>query len=224
MIVAANSLLTTLQPPAKAKKRPTNIKDDFQRQEGDENGETKAQGPASGMAIDFLSKNSQEAKRLNIEKSVVKGRLPQAAGEALLSDDFLKKLAIKIGDQVTLFGSTMDGSMAFQNFQIVGTVAFGVAALDRGAIIIDLADAQRALAMEDAASEVLGYAKSGDYDDAKAMQFASKFNKEYEESEDEFAPTMQALTDQNDLRSLLVQFDATIGIMIFIFVFAMSSN
>ncbi len=189
---------------------------------GDENGETKAQGPASGMAIDLLSKNSKEAERLNIKKSLVKGRLPRAAGEALLSNEFLEKLAIKIGDQITFFGSTMDGSMTFKNFEVVGTLSFGVAALDRGAIIVDLADAQMALAMEDAASEVLGYFKDGGYEEDQADKLAAAYNAKYAEDKDEFAPTMQSLADQNDLRALLLQFKATATIMIFIFVFAMS--
>ena len=39
MIVAANSLLPTLQPPAKADKRPANVEGNFQLQEGEERGE-----------------------------------------------------------------------------------------------------------------------------------------------------------------------------------------
>ena len=40
----------------------------------DENGESKGQGPASGMAIDLLNESSGEAKRLNIETSLVPPR------------------------------------------------------------------------------------------------------------------------------------------------------
>ena len=39
----------------------------------DENGETKAQGPGGGMAIDLLSPDSKEIERLNLEKSIVRG-------------------------------------------------------------------------------------------------------------------------------------------------------
>ena len=43
----------------------------------DENGETRTQGPGGGMAIDLLSPSSKEVERLNLEKSIVRGRLPQ---------------------------------------------------------------------------------------------------------------------------------------------------
>jgi putative ABC transport system permease protein len=39
----------------------------------DENGETRSQGPALGMGIDLLSPGSSEIKRLNLEKSMVRG-------------------------------------------------------------------------------------------------------------------------------------------------------
>ncbi len=41
----------------------------------DAKGETKAQGPGAGMAVDLLSPDSKEAERLNLEKSLVRGRL-----------------------------------------------------------------------------------------------------------------------------------------------------
>ena len=127
----------------------------------DENGETRAQGPAAGRAVDLFSPESQEIERMNIGNSVVKGVIPTKSGEAIISDDFAERFSVNIGDEVTLFGSTMNGSMMFHNFIVSGTIRFGPAMLDRGAIIIDITDAQMILDMEDAASEVLGYFKDG---------------------------------------------------------------
>ena len=73
----------------------------------DANGETRAQGPAAGKAIDLLSANTNEVERMNIAKSIVKGKLPTKKGEALISDDFAERFGVKIGDKVTIFGSTM---------------------------------------------------------------------------------------------------------------------
>lgn len=188
----------------------------------DENGETRAQGPAAGRAIDLLSPNSKEADRMNIANSIVKGNMPTKQGEALISDVFAEKFGVKIGDEVTIFGSTMYGSMMFQNFEVSGTISFGITMLDRGAIIIDIGDAQLALEMNDASSEVLGFFTEGGYNDIKADSVKAKFNAYYSKADDEFSPQMLKLRDQNGLDDMLARSENMSGIMVFIFVFAMS--
>lgn len=188
----------------------------------DENGETRAQGQAIGTGIDLLSGNSLEAKRLNIEKSLVQGSMPSRKGEAIISDDFAKRFNVSLGDEVTLFGSTMNGSMMFKTFKMVGTVRFGSVAADRGALIIDITDAQEALDMQDASSEILGYFNDGLYDDEKAQLVKASFNKKYTLPDDEFSPVMLRLRDQMGLDEYLTLADNMSTIMIMIFVFAMS--
>ena len=164
----------------------------------DSSGETRAQGPVVGWAIDLFSPDTKEIKRFNIEKSIVLGRIPAKPGEALITNDFAVKFKIKIGDKFTLFGTTMDGGMAFKNFTVAGTVRFGVAAIDRGAIITDIADAQAALSMDDAASEVLGFFNNGQYDEEKAQSIANSFNAKYVSSKDEYAPVMLTLRTRKE--------------------------
>ena len=188
----------------------------------DARGETRAQGPAAGQAIDFLSEGSREAERLNIEKSIQRGRQPQAPGEALLSEDFAQKLKVELGESVTLFGSTMDGGMAFKNFEVVGTVSFGATALDRGAILVDLTDALQALDMVDAAGEILGFIRNGGYDDARAQEVTADFNSGYRDDEDEFAPLMLRLKEQGDLGSMMDISENMRLILVGFFVFVMS--
>ncbi|MCK4621624.1 MAG: hypothetical protein KAT62_05340, partial [Desulfuromonadales bacterium] len=113
----------------------------------DDHGETRAQGPATGLAVDLLSSQSPEIATLNIRQSIVRGQLPAKSGEILIGDEFARKLEANIGDTVTLLGSTMHGSMSIQNFTIAGTVRFGVNAMDRGALLIDISDIRRALDM-----------------------------------------------------------------------------
>ena len=103
----------------------------------DENGETRSQGPVTGMAVALFSDRSSETERLNIEKSIVKGRMPQQPGEVPISHQFAEKLQVVPGAQVTLMSSTMYGGMALQNFTVVGTIRFGVMAMDRSAMIMD---------------------------------------------------------------------------------------
>ena len=188
----------------------------------DDKGETKIQGPTMGIAADLLSENSTELDRLNIRKSVIRGELPQNPGEILISDDFAKKLKIEPGQKVTLLSSTMYGSMAIRNFTISGTVHFGVTAMDRSAIMMDITDAQSALNMENATGEILGYFPDNVYDDPKAEQMAQEFNTEFSNPNDEFSLTMSELKEQSGLSEYLDYADQMLGILIFVFIFAMS--
>jgi len=187
-----------------------------------ENGETRAQGPAAGQAFDLLSTGSKEVERMNIKKSIVSGRIPDKQGEILISHDFAERFGIGPGDEVTLFSSTMYGSMTFKNFKIAGTVRFGVALLDKGAILIDITDAQQVFDMEDAAGEILGYSKGNRYNDEEAGTIASSFNAGYASDKDEFAPQMVTLRNQNSLASYIDLIDKMSGIMVTVFVLAMS--
>ncbi len=188
----------------------------------DEHGETRAQGPCIGFALDLLSGNPSEIQRFNIEKALIKGTLPQKTGEILISDEFAEKLAVQPGEVVTLLTSSMYSSMAMQNFTISGTVHFGVKLMDRGAMIADISNIQIVLDMQDASGEILGYLPSGMYDDLKAQEIAQRFNAEYTGSDDEFAPVMMTLGQQNDLASMLMYMKSIIGIIIAAFVVAVS--
>jgi len=188
----------------------------------DENGETRAQGPAIGKAVDLFSPNSVEADRMNITKSIVKGHVPDKKGEALISNDFAEKFEVNIGDDVTVFGSTMNGSMMFQTFRVCGTINFGMSMLDRGAIIVDISDAQAALDMEDATSEILGYFKEGGYNDLKADTIKTAFNANYSLPYDEFSPEMFKLKDEPFLNEMLTRGESMSAIMVTIFILAMS--
>ncbi|MEQ9443909.1 MAG: FtsX-like permease family protein [Cyclobacteriaceae bacterium] len=188
----------------------------------DENGETRAQGPVSGLAVELFNSNGGEQERLNINESMRRGHVPSKPGEVLISDELATKLNIELGDEITLFGTTMYGSMTFKNFTVAGTLAFGSTALDRGGIIVDIQDAREALDMEDATGELLGYFNNGQYDDDRAQQVAKSFNQQYEASEDEFAPIMLRLKKQNQLASMIDYTDSMTGILVGIFIFAMS--
>jgi putative ABC transport system permease protein len=188
----------------------------------DVNGETKSQGPAMGMGLDLFSGKSIEAERLKLSNSLVRGNLPKAAGEVLLSEDFSKNLSVNPGDKVTLIGSTMNGGMAFHNFIVSGTVRFGNTSLDRGSIIADITDIQLAMDMPDAAGEILGFFGKGYYEDEKASLVMSEFTEKFVNEENEFTPVMVRLRDQEGL-GLYVDLTRSMGaIVTFIFMIAMS--
>jgi putative ABC transport system permease protein len=188
----------------------------------DSQGETQGQGQAVGTAVDLLTPGTLEIDRMNIRKSVVTDSLPSRQGEALISDDFAKRFGVSTGDKITLFGSTMNGSMMFSTFVVSGTLRFGNSMLDRGAIFMDILDAQKALDMDDAASEVLGYFKDGIYVDEKAQQLENSFNSLYSNKDDEFSPVMSRLVEQQGLGDYLKLADSAGSIMVTIFIIAMS--
>lgn len=188
----------------------------------DENGDTKAQGPAYGMGLDMLGPSTLEPERLNIVKSIVRGRMPDRQGEILISDAFANKLKISPGDKVTFLGSTMNGSMTIYNFVVAGTVSFGNEILDRGAVLADIGDARNLLDMNDAAGEILGFNNSGFYDDALALEMASKFNHNNSGSSDEFMPVMRSLSQQGSMGQYVKMSDYWANYIAIVFIIAMS--
>src|SRR5690606_32956753 len=112
----------------------------------------------------------------NLPQALHSGRMPRDEREALITHDFAEKFAVRPGDSFTFFGSTMEGSLAFHNFTVAGTVRFGSEVLDHGAIIIDLAAGRQTLAMQDAAGEILGFFRNGRFDRQVSQQFADRFN------------------------------------------------
>lgn len=188
----------------------------------DENGETKVQGPCTGLAVDLFSKESPEKEILNLEDSILRGRLPEKPGEILITEEFAQRLSISMGETATLISATMYGSMTLTNFTVTGTVRFGVTAMDRSTIIADITDVQEALNMENAAGEVLGLFKTNLYDHEKAREIAYRFNTKYSDPEDEFSPVMGTLLDQSGMEDYMNMVDQFGSVIIIIFIAVMS--
>lgn len=161
---------------------------------GDELGETREQAPITGIAIDLLSPDRIGVDQFRLSESLARGSLPAKHGEILISDVLFKKLNIALGQKITLISTTMYGSPGVANLKVVGTVNFGVAAMDKGAVIADIGDIRSALDMEDAASEIIGILQSGyDDDGAEAIKFA--FN-HAQQKDNKFYPVMLSIRDQ----------------------------
>ncbi len=188
----------------------------------DEFGETRAQGPAVGLGLDLLSEHTMEIERLNLNRVIVRGALPQQSGEVLISETFSNFLKIEPGDEITLIGSSMNGSMVMQNFIVSGTLLFGVEILDRGTIIMDIEDARMALDMHDAAGEIIGFFPGGFYDNTLAEKTAEVFNESFADDPDEFAPVMKALSQQGTMGTYVQLAEVWSSYISLIFIFAMS--
>ncbi|MGC9363668.1 MAG: ABC transporter permease [Fidelibacterota bacterium] len=188
----------------------------------DENGETREQGTVAGMGVDLLSPGSTEINTLNIAKSLVTGRMPEEPGEILISNEMAKELEISLGDYATLLSSGMFGSMAIYNFKVVGTIKFGIPAMDRGAMIADIRDIQQALNMDNAAGEILGYLPNRVYDDEACAEIVKIFNARYADNESDFAPVMGKLKETSGLTDYLTMANNMAGTIALIFVIVMS--
>ena len=169
----------------------------------DANGETLVQGSTVGLAVDLLGPDSPEPEILNLVEALVRGRLPASPGEILLSEVFARRLGVEPGATVTLISSTIHGSLATANFQVVGTIRFGVSAVDRGALLADLGDVQWALDLQDGAGEVLGFFGDRIYQPARAREIADDFNRRQAADDDPFAPVMRTLRDHSGLAETL---------------------
>jgi putative ABC transport system permease protein len=188
----------------------------------DENGETKSQAPVIGTAINLFDPNSPEGDILNLKEALVSGHLPQKSGEILISDLLAQKFKIQNGQISTLISSSMYGSMVLYNFTIVGTIKFGITAIDRGAILADISDIQYALDMNNSASEILGFSSDRLYRQKVVSEIVTTFNKNNFNKADELSPFMKSLQSQNGLGEMLEMYDGIIGVAIFIFIFLMS--
>lgn len=187
-----------------------------------ENNTSKGQGPAMGMAIELFSKSSGEVARMNLENSLLSGKIPEKSGEALLGYEFANKLGVTIGDELTFMGSTMNGSMAFSVFKVSGTVRFGSSAMDKGTVLIDFTDAQQILDMEDGTGEILGFYKDEIFMQEHAVETKVAFNAKYAIDTDEFAPIMKTLADNSAMGMYLGLVDSVAGMFVFIFILIMS--
>ncbi len=188
----------------------------------DHQGETRAQGPAVGMGLELLQPDSREAERLNLAGSLVRGAMPSEPGDALISEEFSRKLNVSPGDMVTFISSAMNGSMSMYNYRVAGTVRFGSTMLDRGSLIADMEDVRKALDMQDATGEITGFFNTGYYNQEQAEKVVERFNAEYTNPQNEFSPLMVSLRDQDNM-AFYVDFSKSMSLIVtLIFMLAMS--
>ena len=187
----------------------------------DSAGITKSQGNVMGMGIHLLG-NDEEINRMDLKSKLFSGRFPKKPGEIMITNELFKKMNLKLGDRVTLISNTMYGDMAMYNFRVCGTIHFGTQILDKGMVVADIDDARRALNMEDAAGEVLGFFNDSPYNDSRAKKLSAEFNKENNKTDDKFSLAMAPMSGMGGMDFMISYSENAQYIIIFIFVFAMS--
>lgn len=187
----------------------------------DEEGDTRVQTEVLGIGVDLLG-SEEEQQRLRLAEGLRNGRIPDRAGELLLSASAANSMGLEVGDTITLMSSTVFGAMTLRNFVISGTVEFGAPSLDRGAVVADLKDIRDMLDMQDAAGEILAYFKNGEYNVRAATEVMNGFNERYSKASDEFSPQMLRLNDQGNMGPILKMFDYSKLWMSIGFIFVLS--
>ena len=172
----------------------------------DKSGETRDQGPVYALGIDLLNTGSRIIEIWELDKSLVYGRLPKTFNEALIGQKLADKLNITVGDTATYIGTTMHNAFTTYNFTIVGTFDLQKGQADSQMMLVDISGARKALDMENAASEILGFTHSLFYDDDKAVSLRSNYNENYSDSSDIFSPVMMALRDSSQQMGDMVEF------------------
>jgi putative ABC transport system permease protein len=94
--------------------------------------------------------------------------------------------------------------------------------MDQGAVILDIKDVRAALDMDDAAGEILGYLPGNYYDEKAAGQVVKQFKQLFPPSNDNYAPVITTLRNQNNLGQVMDQISQVGGFVVFVFVLSMS--
>ena len=188
----------------------------------DERGETRAQAPLVGLGIGLIGADSVDRRLMKLDGAIVRGHMPSKSGEVLVSDDLARHLEIEPGASATLISSTMHGGMTTANVVVAGTVRFGIRSMDRGTMLADIADVQRALDMDDAFGEVLGIYADGVYRRSAAAATVERLNAGWSATDDEFAPTVVAMHQQPGTAEMMDYVELASGAIIAIFTIVMS--
>lgn len=187
----------------------------------DSSGTTRSQGNVAGAGIHLIG-DQTEIERMDLRSKLVSGRFPETPGEVLLSNELAQKMELQVGDVVTLISSSMYGDMAMYNFTVCGTLHFGIAALDKGMLYADIEDVRKALYMENAAGEILGFFPER-YDEARALELQKRFeHSESREDDKDFGLVAIPMSKAPGIDFLIVYSNYAGFVLIFIFVFAMS--
>jgi len=194
----------------------------------DEQGETRSQTPVMGMGLDLKSPDSKEIERLRLKSSLVEGTLPANKGfnEMLMGIQLAEVLGVSVGQSVTLLGQSFDGGMVADNYKVAGLVRFGVSAMDKKMVLIDLVDAQNTFYMEDMVTDWLGYfPPSSDfvrYEEVKESMTASLADwappKDWAKDD---VPIVLSIRDQQNIGAIMDKFRVIKGFVVGIFTFLM---
>jgi putative ABC transport system permease protein len=163
-----------------------------------------------------------------LKSSLVEGTLPKGFNEILMGIQLAEVLGVSVEQTVTLIGQSFDGGLVTDNYQIAGLVQFGIAAMDKKMVLVDLADAQNTFYMEDMVTDWLGYfPPSADFDryeevkqdmNERLVDWMRSPPKDW--AKDDF-PIVLSIGDQQNIGAIMDKFWVIKGFVVGIFIFLM---
>ena len=156
------------------------------------------------------------------------GKFPELKNEMLMGDQLAKTLGIELGREVTLIGQSFDGGLVADNYRVVGLVKFGVSAMDKKMVLIDLSDAQNSFYMEDMITDWLGFMpvkfSLNEYEEIK-RNMTQPLSQWVEKPPISWAkddrPILLTIRDQKNIGSMTDKFNIIKGFVVGIFTFLM---
>lgn len=124
-------------------------------------------GEVFGLAVG--APDAYYSERLDLEASLVAGRMRSAEGEAVLGRTLAEQAGARVGDRVLLLGQTQDGALSPIEAEVVGIVSAGNALVDQQAFL-SLEQLRWLTDIPDGAIEVLVYGE--ERDDARRIALA----------------------------------------------------
>ena len=179
----------------------------------DDNKETRSQSPVMAIGIDFFSNDSRQTELWELNKIIIDGNPPKSSNEILISSKLAKKLEVSTGQEATFIGSTMDNAFTTYNFNISGVFNLNKGQTDKQMILLDISGAQKALDMQGAATEILGFTNDLFYDDKNAIEIRSNFNRTNNHSSDIYSPIMIALRDTSQMGTMVDFSNAALAVI-----------
>jgi putative ABC transport system permease protein len=192
----------------------------------DAKGETRAQKPVIGTALDLLNDSSGEFERLGLGKNIIEGRAPQKPKEIIVGYLAARELDLKIDETVTLLGQSYDGGLAADNYTVVGFVRFGVNAMDKRMALMDITGAQDSFYLEDMVTDWLGFLPRGiSYKDYGSIKLDMEKQLETLKplpgwAEDDW-PVVKTVLEQRNLDTFVTTFESVNAYVVSIFLILM---
>jgi putative ABC transport system permease protein len=194
----------------------------------DEQGETRSQTPVVGMAMDLKSPDSKEIERLRLKSSLIEGVLPKSFNEMLMGFQLAEVLKVSVGQSIALMGQSFDGGLVADNYTVSGLVRFGVTAMDKKMVLIDLTSAQNTFYMEDMVTDWLGYFPTGTsadrYEEVK-LGMRNSIEDWMRSPPKDWAkddlPIILSIRDQQNIGAIMDKFIIIKGFVVGIFTFLM---
>jgi putative ABC transport system permease protein len=179
-----------------------------------------AQGSVMGMGVNLSDKD--EINRLNLQKALCSGQFPSHPGQVMITDQLFKKMKLHLNDSIRLGCSDRYGRFVIKVYRVCGLLHFGINALDRGTVVVDLTNVSSQLCTPDGAGQVLGFFNGKKYNNQLAHQLVKKFNDKYYSEKVKGSPIMLPLSDMEGMAFFISYSEIMQWILMSVFIFAMS--